>query len=121
MLGWRSWSWRDLIALSYLRVGQGCEQGGECSSLGGRQRPAGVATNQADQPADGERAAGGLRLGAWRRLDGAVMLGLQGVPGSASAAPRHRLAAVGRAAKAISGRRGASSPTGSQMASAGLP
>jgi hypothetical protein len=53
------WSWRDLLALSYLHVAERSEQGGKRLSLGRSERPAGVATHQVDGPSDGERPVAG--------------------------------------------------------------
>jgi hypothetical protein len=51
----RAWSWRGLLALSYLCPGEESEQGRERPALGGRQGPPGLATDEADLHADGER------------------------------------------------------------------
>ena len=69
-LGRRTWSWQDLLALSYLRLGDGSEQGRKRPALGRRQCPAGLATHQADLPPNGQGWPVGSRARRTREHDG---------------------------------------------------
>jgi hypothetical protein len=78
-----AWSWRDLLALSYLHLAEGCEQGRQRPPLGGCQCPAGLAADQVDLAADTQGRAAAVGLGCFWRTAGA------GIGGQGSR--RHRV------------------------------